>query len=202
MPSWPVPANRSSTWRPSMSNWRALKSPSFTRSVVGRVSVPFQLLQPAARAVPVITRMVFLSVPPALAGAGDQQDQPVRQTEQNGVGGGECLSIQRHGTAAWWVMIYIRMPERVIGVVFMPAARTSAAQWSPRRTPAAAATANQEDPRRRGCRGPIQKISTRAKGARVSVSTKVETGVGTDLLLQRPVNSKAADTRAIQGICR
>ena len=38
-------------------------------------------------------------MPPALAGAGDQvQDQPrPDEAEQNGVGGGECLSIQRHG---------------------------------------------------------------------------------------------------------
>lgn len=73
-------------------------------------------------------------------------------------------------------LIYIRMPERVIGVVFMPAAKNisgtvvttpdtgSSSHCQPERTPAAPVPW-----------ASIQKISTRAKGARVSVSTKVET---------------------------
>ena len=43
----------------SFAVYGALKSPSFTRSVVGRVSVPSSSFSRRPRAVPVITRMVF-----------------------------------------------------------------------------------------------------------------------------------------------
>ena len=57
MPSWPVPPKRSSTFRPSMSNWMMLKRDSFTLSVVGLVSMPWSSLSFRPRAVPVMTRM-------------------------------------------------------------------------------------------------------------------------------------------------
>ena len=57
MPICPVPPNRSRTRRPSISNWMLEKMPSFTRSVVGRVSIPSGSNSRRPRAVPVMTRI-------------------------------------------------------------------------------------------------------------------------------------------------
>ena len=61
MPSWPVPAKRSSTRRPSMSNWMMENRLSLTLSVVGRVSIPCSSLSRRPLAVPVMTRMAYTS---------------------------------------------------------------------------------------------------------------------------------------------
>ena len=58
MPSCPVPANRSSTRRPSMSNCMMENRLSFTLPVVGRVSSPSSSFNTLPLAVPVITRIV------------------------------------------------------------------------------------------------------------------------------------------------
>ena len=60
MPSWPEPANRSSTRAPAKRNWTALNMPSLTRSTVGRViSSPGSAASLVPRAVPEITRISF-----------------------------------------------------------------------------------------------------------------------------------------------
>ena len=70
MPSCPVPEKRSSTRRPSISNWRMLNSASLTRSVVGQVRIPSGVFKRMPRAVPVITHIaehhLFLKGPSAL----------------------------------------------------------------------------------------------------------------------------------------
>ena len=58
MPIPPLPANKSSTRRPSMSNWMMENRLSFTLPVVGRVSSPSSSFNPLPLAVPVITRIV------------------------------------------------------------------------------------------------------------------------------------------------
>ena len=61
MPSWPLPAYRSSTRAPGRSNWTMLNIASFTCERVGRVtSVPGRASRLRPRASPAITRMFFL----------------------------------------------------------------------------------------------------------------------------------------------
>ena len=55
IPSWPVPAKRSSTRLPSMSNWMMLNMASLTISVVGRTAMPCGSSSLRPRAAPVMT---------------------------------------------------------------------------------------------------------------------------------------------------
>jgi len=62
MPSCPLPANKSRTTDPAISNCMDENMPSFTRSVVGRTSSPSSVFRWMPLAVPVMT---LILIPPS-----------------------------------------------------------------------------------------------------------------------------------------
>ena len=136
-------------------------------------------------------------MPPVLAGAGDQvQDQPrPDEAEQNGVGGGECLSIQRHGQQQLHggVDIHQNAGEghwRGLHAGGEEHQRHSGHHAGHRQQQP---LPTREDPGGAGAVGLHPEDQHQGKGRQGQRLHKGgDRRVGTDLLLQRPVNSKAA----------